>query len=83
MKMDGSIRVLGRSAQLDVAAREQEVTMYETWQGLEVKTPEGGWYLFPDYQVFRQLSCTAPWHMPASCSFERCQGYGPRMAVAS
>jgi hypothetical protein len=60
VKMDASIRVLGRSAQLDVTARGQEVTMYETLLGLEVNTQEGRWYLFPDYQLFRQLSCTAP-----------------------
>jgi transposase InsO family protein len=78
----GSIRVLGRSAQLDERACGQEVTLYETLQGLEAKTPEGRWYLFPDYQRFRQLSCTAPWNMPASFSFERCQGYCPRIAVA-
>jgi hypothetical protein len=83
VKMDGSIRVLGRNAQLDIAAHGQNVTMYETLRGLEVKTQEGRWYLFPDYQVFRQLSCTAPWNMPASFSFERCQGSYPRMAVAS
>jgi hypothetical protein len=83
VKMDGSIRVLGRSAQLDVRACGQEVTMYETLRGLEAKTEEGRWYLFPDYQLFRQLSFTAPRHMPASFSFERCQGYCPRMAVAS
>jgi transposase InsO family protein len=83
VKVDGSIQVLGRNAQLDVAAHGQNVTMYETLRGLEVKTQEGRWYLFPDYQVFRQLSFTAPWNMPASFSFERCQGYYPRMAVAS
>jgi transposase InsO family protein len=82
VKMDGSIRVLGRSAQLDVRACGQEAVMYETLRGLEVKTPEGRWYLFPNYQVFRQLSCTAPWNMPASFSFERQQGYCARMAVA-
>jgi transposase InsO family protein len=82
VKMDGAMRVLGRSAQLDVRACGQEVTMYETLRGLEVKTPEGRWYLFPNYQVFRQLSFTAPWNMPASFSFERQQGYCPRMAVA-
>jgi transposase InsO family protein len=83
VKMDGSIRVLGRSAQLDVRACGQEVTMYETLRGLEATTREGRWYLFPNYQVFRQLSFTAPWNMPASFSFERQQGYCPRMAVAS
>jgi hypothetical protein len=57
--------------------------MYETLQGLEVKTQEGRWYLFPDYQRFRQLSCTAPWNMPASFAFERQQGYYcPLNAVA-
>jgi hypothetical protein len=80
--MDGSIRVLGRNAQLDGRACGQEVTMYETLRALEVKTQQGRWYLFPDYQVFRQLSFTAPWNMPASFSFERCQGYCPRIAVA-
>jgi transposase InsO family protein len=80
----GSIRVLGRGAQLDESASGQEVTMYETLQGLEVKTQEGRWYLFPDYQRFRQLSFTAPWHMPASFAFERQQGYYcPLNAVAS
>jgi transposase InsO family protein len=83
VKMDGSIRVLGRSAQLDVRACGQKVTIYETLRGLEAKTQEGRWYLFPDYQLFRQLSFTAPWNMPASFSFERQQGYCPRMAVAS
>jgi transposase InsO family protein len=48
VKMDGSIRVLGRSAQLDVRACRQEVTMYETLRGLEVKTQEGRWYLLPE-----------------------------------
>jgi hypothetical protein len=57
---DGSIRVLGRSAQLDGSACGQAVTMYETLRGLEAKTQEGRWYLFPDYQRFRQLSFTAP-----------------------
>ncbi|HEX2279188.1 MAG TPA: DDE-type integrase/transposase/recombinase, partial [Candidatus Tectomicrobia bacterium] len=71
---DGSLRVLGRSAQLDERACGQEVTLYETLQGLEVKTQEERWYLFPDYQRFRQLSCTAPWNMPASFAFERQQG---------
>jgi transposase InsO family protein len=81
---DGAIRVLGRSAQLDERACGQEVTLYETLQGLEAKTQEGRWYLFPDDQRFRQLSCTAPWHMPTSFSFERQQGYYcPFMAVAS
>jgi hypothetical protein len=74
VKVDGSIRVLGRNAQLDVAAHGQNVTMYETLRGLEVKTQEGRWYLFPDSQCFRQLSFTAPWNMPASFAFERCQG---------
>jgi hypothetical protein len=82
VKRDGSIRVLGRRAQLDVRACGQEVTLYETLRGLEATTEEGRWYLFPDYQVFRQLSFTAPWKMPASFSFERCQGYCPRIAVA-
>jgi transposase InsO family protein len=80
---DGSIRVLGRSAQLDERACGQEVTLYETLQGLEAKTQEGRWYLFPDFQRFRQLGFTAPWDMPASFSFERQQGYYcPFMAVA-
>jgi transposase InsO family protein len=80
---DGSIRVLGRSAQLDERACGQNVTMYETLQGLEAKTQEGRWYLFPDYQRFRQLSFTAPWNMPTSFSFERQQGYYcPFIAVA-
>jgi transposase InsO family protein len=83
VKMDGSIRVLGRSAQLDGRLCGQEVTMYETLRGLEAKTQEGRWYLFPDYQLFRQLSCTAPWNMPASFAFERQQGYYcPLNAVA-
>jgi transposase InsO family protein len=82
VNVDGSIRVLGRPAQLDGRLGGQEVTMYETLRGLEAKTPEGRWYLFPDYQRFRQLSFTAPWNMPASFSFERCQGYCPRIAVA-
>jgi hypothetical protein len=82
VNMDGSIRVLGRSAQLDESACGQNVTMYETLQGLEVKTQEGRWYLFPDYQRFRQLSFTAPWNMPASFSFARQQGYRPLIAVA-
>jgi transposase InsO family protein len=77
VKMDGSIRVLGRRAQLDLRACGQEVTMYETLRGLEAKTQEGRWYLLPDYQRFRQLSFTAPWNMPASFSFERCEGYCP------
>jgi hypothetical protein len=80
---DGSIRVLRRSAQLDGKACGQEVTMYETLRGLEARTQEGRWYLFADYQRFRQLSLTAPWNMPASFSFERQQGYCPFMAVAS
>jgi transposase InsO family protein len=81
---DGSIRVLGRSAWLDVRVSGQGVTLYETLQGLEAKTQEGRWYLFPDYQRFRQLSSTAPWDMPASFSFERQQGYYcPLIAVAS
>jgi transposase InsO family protein len=80
---DGAIRVLGRSAQLDESACGQEVTLYETLQGLEAKTQEGRWYLFPDYQRFRQLGFTAPWDMPASFSFERQQGYYcPLIAVA-
>jgi hypothetical protein len=80
---DGSIRVLGRSAQLDERACGQEVTLYETLQGLEAKTQEGRWYLFPDYQRFRQLGFTAPWDMPASFAFERQQGYYcPLIAVA-
>jgi transposase InsO family protein len=79
---DGSIRVLGRSAQLDESACGQGVTLYETLQGLEATTQEGRWYLFPDYQRFRQLSSTAPWDMPASFSFERQQGYRPLIAVA-
>jgi len=80
---DGSIRVLGRSAQVDERACGQNVTMYETLQGLEAKTQEGRWYLFPDYQRFRQLSFTAPWNMPTSFSFERQQGYYcPLIAVA-
>ena len=83
VKRDGSIRVLGRSAQPDVRACGQEVTMDETLRGLEVKTQEGRWYLFPDYQVFRQRSFTAPWKMPASFSFERQQGDCPFIAVAS
>ena len=74
VNMDGAIRVLGRSAQLDESACGQEVTLYETLQGLEAKTQEGRWYLFPDYQRFRQLSFTAPWDMPASFSFEKQQG---------
>jgi hypothetical protein len=82
VNVDGSIQVLGRPAQLDGRLCGQEVTMYETLRGLEAKTQEGRWYLFPDYQRFRQLSCTAPWNMPASFSFERCQGYCPRIAVA-
>jgi hypothetical protein len=56
--------------------------MYETLRGLEAKAQEGRWYLFPDYQRFRQRSFTAPWNMPGSFSFERCQGYCPRIAVA-
>jgi transposase InsO family protein len=80
---DGSIRVLGRSAQLDESACGQEVTLYETLRGLETKTQEGRWYLFPDYQRFRQLGFTAPWDMPASFAFERQQGYYcPFIAVA-
>jgi transposase InsO family protein len=79
---DGAIRVLGRSAQLDESACGQGVTLYETLQGLEATTQEGHWYLFPDYQRFRQLSSTAPWDMPASFSFERQQGYRPLIAVA-
>jgi transposase InsO family protein len=80
---NGSIRVLGRSAQLDERACGQEVTLYETLQGLEAKTQEGRWYLFPDYQRFRQLGYTAPWEMPASFAFERQQGYYcPFIAVA-
>jgi hypothetical protein len=57
--------------------------MYETLRGLEVKTPEGAGISFPDYRVFRQLSFTAPWNMPASFSFERQRGYCPLIAVAS
>jgi transposase InsO family protein len=80
---DGAIRVLGRPAQLDESAWGQEVTLYETLWGLEAKTREGRWYLFPDYQRFRQLSFTAPWNMPASFAFERQQGYYcPLNAVA-
>jgi transposase InsO family protein len=79
---DGSIRVLGRGAQLDESACGQGVTLYETLQGLEATTQEGRWYLFPDYQRFWQLSSTAPWDMPASFSFERQQGYRPLIAVA-
>ena len=83
VNIDGSIRVLGRGAQLDESASGQEVTMYETLQGLEVKTQKGQWYLFPGYQRFRQLSFTAPWNMPASFAFERQQGYScPLNAVA-
>jgi hypothetical protein len=78
-----ALRVLGRSAQLDGSACEQEVTMYETLRGLEAKTQEGRWYLFSDYQRFRQLSFTAPWHMRAGFAFERQQGYCcPLNAVA-
>jgi hypothetical protein len=33
------------------------------------ETLQGRWYLFPEYQVFRQLSCPAPWKMPASLGF--------------
>jgi hypothetical protein len=81
---DGCIRVLGRSAQLDARVSEQVVTIYETLRGLQAKTQGGRWYLFPDYQVFRQLSYTAPWNMPASFSFERQQGYYcPRIVGAS
>jgi hypothetical protein len=83
VRMDGSIRVLGRSAQLDGRLYGQEVTIYETLQGMEVKTQEGRWYLFPDYRLFRQLKCTAPWNMPDGFAFERQQGYYcPRIAVA-
>jgi hypothetical protein len=82
VKVDGSIQVLGRPAQLDGRLCGQEMTMYETLRGLEAKTQEGRWYLFPDYQRFRQLSFTSPWNMPASFSFGTCQGYCPRIAVA-
>ena len=83
VNVDGSIRVLGRPAQLDDRLGGQAVTVYETLRGLEAETQEGRWYLFPDYQRFRQLSCTAPWHMPGSFSFERQQGYYcPFIAVA-
>jgi transposase InsO family protein len=83
VRRDGSIRVLGRSAQLDVRASGQPVTMYETMRGMEVKTQDGYWYLFPDYRLFRQLKFTAPWDMPASFAFERQQGYYcARIAVA-
>jgi transposase InsO family protein len=82
VNVDGAMRVLGRPAQLDGRLGGQEVTVYETLRGLEAETQEGRWYLFPDYQRFRQLSFTAPWNMPASFSFERCQGYCPRIAVA-
>jgi transposase InsO family protein len=83
VNVDGSIRVLGRPAQLDGRLGGQEVTVYETLRGLEAETQEGRWYLFPDYQCFRQLSCTAPWNMPGSFSFERQQGYYcPLIAVA-
>jgi hypothetical protein len=77
-----AVRVLGRGAQLDLRARGQEVTIYETLQGLEVKRQEGCWYLFPDYRLFRQFKFTAPWNMPTSFSFERQQSYCPRIAVA-
>ena len=81
---DGAIRVLGRPAQLDDRLGGQAVTVYETLRGLAAETQEGRWYLFPDYQRFRQLSCTAPWNMPGSFSFERQQGYYcPLNAVAS
>jgi transposase InsO family protein len=83
VRMDGSIWVLGRSAQLDARLCGQEVTIYETLQGMEVKTQEGRWYLFPEYRLFRQLKFTAPWNMPASFAFERQQGYYcPFIAVA-
>ena len=83
VRMDGSIRVLGRSAQLDARLCGQAVTIYETLQGMEVKTQEGRWYLFPEYRFFRQLKSTAPWNMPASFAFERQQGYyRPFIAVA-
>jgi transposase InsO family protein len=84
VRMDGSIRVLGRSAQLDGRLCGQEVTSYETLRGMEAQTQEGRWYLFADYRLFRQLNCTAPWKMPASFAFERQQGYYcPLNAVAS
>jgi hypothetical protein len=82
VRMDGSIRVRGCSAQLDGRLCGQEVTMYETLQGMKAKTQEGRWYLFPDYWLFRQLKSTAPWNMPASFAFERQQGYCPLIAVA-
>jgi hypothetical protein len=83
VRMDGSIRVLGRSAQFDGRLCGQEVTIYETLRGMEVKTQEGRWYLFPDYRLFRQLKCTTPWNMPTSFAFERQQGYYcPLNAVA-
>ena len=69
VRMDGSIRVLGRSAQLDARLCGQDVTRYETLRGMEAQTQEGRWYLFPDYRLFRQLKCTAPWNMPASFAF--------------
>ena len=60
-----------------------EMTLYETLRGMEAQTQEGRWYLFPDYRLFRQLKCTAPWNMPASFAFERQQGYYcPFIAVA-
>jgi Integrase core domain len=84
VNVDGSIRVLGRPAQLDGRLGGQEVTVYETLRGLEAEIQEGRWYLFPDYQRFRQLNCTAPWNMPGSFSFERQHGYYcPLIAVAS
>src|SRR5262249_2669774 len=80
---DGSIRVLGRSAQVDERACGQNVTMNETLQGLEAKTKEGRWYKMQDYKRFRQLSFSDPWHSPPSVSFERQQGYYcPLIAVA-
>ena len=83
VRMDGAIRVLGRSAQLDVRVSGQEVTIYETLRGVEAKTQEGRWYLFPDCRLFRQLKCTAPWNMLASFAFEKQQRYYcPLNAVA-
>jgi hypothetical protein len=73
---------LGRVDPLQHLPQRPLQISHATLRGLEVKTQEGRWYLFSAYQVFRQLSRTASWNMPASFWFEKCQGYCLRMAVA-
>jgi hypothetical protein len=80
----GTIRLLGREAQVGLMLANTKVVFWESLEGLEARVDGTCLTILRDYRTYLKMTCSRWWDLPSSLSFEIYQPtMCPRIAVAS